>query len=252
MSSVARWSFGELIGLAAVSAGHFGRLFLLAFLLNLPAALLVSLENGMSKDTESLIVLMTLLVWLVFLLTAPLLQAATIRLVASSFTGESSSLGDCLRLAVRRMWPVLGYGMVTGLMTSLGALLCIVPGLICVTWYYMGAATVVVENANVGDAMARSKKLSEGLRWEVFAYFLVTNVLFQGVIFGMNAGLGYFLDPRVVPWVNLPFTSLLNMSLAVAPIVYYFNVRVAKEGFDLDRLSALIRGSARARPRARA
>jgi len=243
-------SFGELIGLCfAVSAGNFGRLFLLALLMNLPTAFLAVFQEDAARDHNTLALAMAGVTWLVFVLTSPMLQAATIRLVASSFTGESPSLADCVRLALRKMWPVLGYGMVTGLITSIGIVLCVVPGLMFMTWYYLGAPVVVVENATVTDAMARSKKLSEGLRWELFAFILVTNLLFQAIILGVKGGLEAVLDPRIAPWVDLPISSLLSMPITVAPIVYYFSVRVAKEGFDLDRLSALIQGIGEGVPR---
>jgi hypothetical protein len=233
-------SFGELIGLCfSVSAGHFGSLFPLALLLNVPGAVLGSLREGVRGEFESGFVV--LLAQLVFLLIAPLFQAATIRLVVGSFTGESSSLMDCLRLAIRRLWPLLGFGMITGLLVTFGLLICLAPGLIFLTWYYLGPPVMVVEKKGVRDAMARSKKMSEGRRGAVFAYLLATNILFQGVCLAVEARLGRVLDPRIVPWLDLPFASLLSMPLVIAPTLYYINVRVAKEGLDLDRLSALVR-----------
>jgi hypothetical protein len=242
-------SFGELIGLCfSVAAGHFGLLFLLAVLLNLPGAVFGSVKGEVSSEPGPLVVVMTLLTFLVVLLTAPLLQAASIRVVAGSFTGEPTPLGDCLRLAVRKMWTLLGYGMVTGVITSLGYLLCIAPGVIFMTWYYLGATALVIEDLGVGRAMARSKAISAGRRWEILGYALVTGFLFQGLSVALNAGLGLVLDPRLAPWVGLPFTSVLSMPLSVAPVVYYFNLRVAREGFDLERLSTLIQSIGEGKP----
>lgn len=237
-------SFGELIGLCfSVAAGHFGVLFLLVVLLNLPGAVLGSINAEMSQPQEPgpLVFVMFALTLLVVALTAPLLQAATIRVVAGSFTGEPSPLGDCLRLALRKMWTLLGYGMVTGMIMAVGLMLCFAPGLIFMTWYYLGASALVIEDLGVGGAMARSKAISAGRRWEILGYAIVTGILFQGLIFALNFAAGLVLDPRFAPWVSLPFTSLLSMPLAVAPVVYYFNLRVAREGFDLERLSTLIR-----------
>ena len=77
---------------------------------------------------------------------------------------------------------------------------------------------------------------------EILGYAIVTGLLFQGLSVGLSAAMGAFLPPRIAPWVSLPFVSLFSMPLAVAPIVYYFNLRVAREGFDLERLSTLIQG----------
>lgn len=236
-------SFGELIGLCfSVAAGHFGVLFLLAFLLNLPGALLGSINAQLSSEPGALLVIMTILALLLALLTAPLLQATTIRIVAGSFTGEPTSLGDCLRIALRKMWPLLGYGMVTGFISSVGMVLCLAPGLIFLTWYYLGGSALVIEDLGVGQAMGRSKAMSAGKRWEILGFALVTSLLFQGISVALAAALGVVLDERLAPWVSLPFSALLSMPLAVAPVVYYFNLRVAREGFDLERLSALIQG----------
>lgn len=236
-------TFGELIGLCfSVAAGHFGVLFLLAFLMSLPGAVLGTIDAETSQEPGAVYIVMALLSLLVLLLTAPILQAATIRIVAGSFTGEPSPLGACLRVALRKMWTLIGYGMVTGLILTLGFMLCIAPGFIFLTWYYQGAPALVIEDLGVGQAMARSKTLGEGRRWEILAYVLVTGFLFQGLSFALGAAVGVFVHPRLAPWVSLPFVSLLSMPLAVAPIVYYFNLRVAREGFDLERLSTLIQG----------
>jgi hypothetical protein len=236
-------TFGELIGLCfSVTAGHFGVLFMLSALMNLPGALLASLDAEARKEPGPLFFLMTGLSLVILLLTAPIMQAATIRIVAGSFTGEPSPLGACLRVALRKMWTLIGYGMVTGLVMSLGFLACFAPGLMFMTWYYLGASALVIEDLAVGQAMARSKTLGDGKRWEILAFLCVTGFLFQGLSVGLSAAVGAFLPPRIAPWASLPFVSLLSMPLAVAPIVYYFNLRVAREGFDLDRLSTLIQG----------
>ena len=235
-------SFGELIGLCfALTAGHFGVLFLLAVLLNLPAAMLGTVNAELAQEPGALFIFTTMLAVLVALLISPLLQATTIRVVAGSFTGEPSPLGACLRLALRKMWTLLGYGMVTGMITFVGLVLCIAPGFIFMSWYYLGAPALVIEDLSIGRAMARSKAMSAEQRWQVLGFALLTSVLFQGLSLALNYVAGEILGPRLAPWASLPFTSLLSMPLAVAPVVYYFNLRVAREGFDLERLSALIR-----------
>lgn len=246
-------SFGELIGLCfSVPAGHFGVLFVLSILMNLPGAVMGSVNAEMSlsqaQEPGPMAIVLLLLTLLVMALTVPFLQATTIRIVAGSFTGEPSPLGECLRLAVRKMWTLIGYGMVTGLIISLGMLLCLAPGFMFMTWYYLGSPAAVIEDLGIGDAMARSKALSDGKRWEILGYAIVTGILFQGISAVVGAGAAAVIDPRLAPWVSLPLTSLLSMPLAVAPVVYYFNLRVAREGFDLDRLSTLIQSIGQGKP----
>jgi hypothetical protein len=234
-------TFGELIGLCfSVAAGNFRQLFLLSLVLNVPGTFLGTLLEDLRAGPSAQGMLLTLVSALIAVLTGVLLQAATIRVVAGSFTGEAASLGDCLRLALRKMWPLLGYGMTVGVIINIGFLLCIAPGVIFMGWYYLGPPALVVEDLGVGRAMERSKKMGAGRRGEVLGFLLITSLLFQGLIVALSFAFGALVDPALAPWVNLPFASLLYMPLAVAPIVYYFNLRVAREGFDLERLSSLI------------
>ena len=234
-------SLGELIGLCfSVSAGNFGLLFLLAFVLNLPTTVISSLEGMITDETGAFVLVVAILAFLAMLLVQPLLQAATIRIVAGSFTGEGASLGESLQVAVRKILPLLGYGIVTGLITGLGYLLCIVPGLVFLTWYYLGPSALGIEDLGVGRAMGRSKSLSEGRRWEILGYAMITMVLFQVISGALGGALGVFVDPRLAPWIGLPFYSLLSIPLLVAPVVFYFNLRVIREGYDLEQLTTLI------------
>ena len=52
--------------------------------------------------------------------------------------------------------------------------------------------------------------------------------------------LAVFIDPRLSPWVGLPLYSVLSIPMLIAPVVFYFNLRVLREGFDLERLTTLI------------
>ncbi len=129
----------------------------------------------------------------------------------------------------------------TGLIYMVGAFLFLIPLFIFMTWYYVSAPALLVEDLSAGGAMARSKALSAGHRWMIFGFFFVIILIagaFSGVIelvLGFSLGQSY-LQATLSYLFGLPVQVLA----IVAPVVYYFNLRVVKESLDVESLTSLV------------
>jgi hypothetical protein len=236
-------SFGELVGLTfSLTAAHFAKLFPLSLLLSAPGLAMTFYEKQLDPVQDAGLILATALVSLL-LATAiwPLASAASIKIVASSYTGTRCSLGEGLAAGLRRLLPLLGCVMSVGLLVGLGTLLLIVPGLIVMTIYYVAPCSVVLENQGVGASMRRSKKLSDGHRWRVFFLMLVVALLVQ-VVPGL--GLGMLLEMGLVGTgaflVTLVVMAAVAIPSIIAPTVVFFDLRVRKEALDVVQLSELV------------
>lgn len=245
-------SFGEMVGQSfSLTVAHFWRLLAIIIPFSLPnlALQLIQVETQQTEDPNPFILLAFLLI---MLLVAPIMQGASVLLVASSFTGASPSMGECFGAAFRRFWHLLLLGAAVGIIVFLGAMLLIVPGLMFFTWYYMAGPALMVEEIPWRDAMSRSKKLSEGFRWEILGYVLVTAVLLQvipamaaGAVAGLTGIVEEGVPGIIFVWVLEVVVSTVGV---VAPVVYYFNQRVRREGFDLEALTSLVDAIGRTRP----
>jgi hypothetical protein len=88
-----------------------------------------------------------------------LVELASLRLLASGVAGGPADVGTALRGALPRVLPVIGWGILGGLLVLVGLCLCIIPGL------YVGAVLVVLPAVVLferGGAIGRCFKLFNG------------------------------------------------------------------------------------------
>lgn len=241
-------TFGELVGQTySLAAAHFGKLFVIVFAFSLPIWavsywMVVAQEHAQNaQQVATISAIGGLAVSLLSLILAPVEVGACTLLVASSFTDGNPSLGDCIRLAFSRFGSILAASITTGLIIGFGIVLFVVPGLMFLTWYFLTIPVLMVEKLGYQGAMARSKALTDGNRWPALGFYLVTTLvlmLVSGAVSGIVTTVG------TTPLLGLVIQALVGAAVgtvgAVAPVVYYFNVRVEKEAFDIEALSSLV------------
>lgn len=184
-----------------------------------------------------------------------LVQAATTRVYSESYRGASLSAVEGLRLALPRLLAMVGLTIVTSLGTFIGLLFCFGPGIWLYAAWGVAPAALIAENKGVFSAMSRSFQLVKGNWWRVFGLLVLSTIL-VGVItsvvtaplqFGVGIGAGLSGDPSevfsggflalntvvtgLVTAITLPFTAAVVVAI-------YYDLRVRKEGYDLDRLIA--------------
>ena len=233
-------NFGELLSLTfSLTVMHFGKLFLIVGLLGLPQLALGFLPEFTEEESVAGFLMFFVALILMFLLV-PIQQGACILIVSGSFTDKKYSVGESFRVAFRKFGPFILLAFATSFIYMFGVFLFVIPLFIFMTWYYVSAAALLVEDLSAGGAMARSKELSEGYRWRVLGFLLVTGLI-AGACTGVEkmlvAALGEgYLQSTLSYLFGLPVVVLL----IVAPVVYYFNLRVVKESFDVEALTSLV------------
>jgi ABC-type spermidine/putrescine transport system permease subunit II len=120
-------------------------------------------------------------------------------------------------------------------MIGLGLLLLIVPGLIAAAWTFGMQQAVMIEGRKAGDAFERSRDLARGNLMHVLLTAVMTLVItFVGVI-GAMVVLGYvFTGTRSLNIVSTLVMILLNPLAAVVNTVLYYDLRIRKEGYDVE------------------
>ncbi len=109
--------------------------------------------------------------------------------VLRALAGEEVSLGQCLRRGLSRALPVLGLGLVTGMLVGLGACACVLPGLYLAAMLFVAIPAVMAEDLGMGAALKRSQDLTKGARWPLvglFVMIVVVNVMVLGVIVALT------------------------------------------------------------------
>ena len=172
-----------------------------------------------------------------------LVSSASIRVVSQAYLGQDPSMGEALNFAFSKLGRTLSAGLSTGILAILAAFLFLIPGIIVACGLAVAVQAAVLEPLNSGsDGVGRSWSLTKGFKGKAFGLYCVVIVLFFLFIFGFGivaALAAAVFRPLLVPAVigmGLVFLFLYPFTSCVFTLFYY-DLRVRKEAFDLEVLS---------------
>jgi len=176
--------------------------------------------------------------------------AAAVFVLSSSYLGEPITAGEALHRAIPYLGSVIVLSILSSFLIGLGFLAFIVPGFIFLAALMLSTQSLVLEKGTTPlQAMGRSWQLTKGARWKVLALVVAT----MAIIFIPSIAAGAFTtiiaaqsgvqDGLPVLWylamiVGSVVQLLLNPLLYSVTTVAYYDLRVRKEGFDLEVLAA--------------
>jgi hypothetical protein len=165
-------------------------------------------------------------------------QAVVLYGAFQQMRGQSFAIGESLSRGLTRFLPILGMLIIMGIAMGLAAILLVFPALILATMWYVALPVCVVEKEGPTGSLSRSSALTSGNRWKIFGIYLViavANGIGQNVV-GFVFGLGGFAIGIIGTFAWLAIAGVYQ-SIVVA--VVYHDLRVAKEGIDIDRIAAV-------------
>jgi hypothetical protein len=186
-----------------------------------------------------------LLVGLVSLISSQLATGASFKLVSGAYLDEPPDWRASLSFATSRLGSLVWLTVLLGFLAGLGFLACIVPGVYLYVAWSVAVPVLLLENARGRAALKRSRALVRDRWWPTAGAILVSlilSVIVQGVVSGLLAVVVTVGDNDLVAAVaqavadtvgtvlTTPFTSAVIAAV-------YFDLRVRKEGFDLELLA---------------
>jgi hypothetical protein len=236
-------SLGEILD---VSFGLYRALFtplLTVALICRAAPALLSVYIGASEGASGHLVL-ALLILLLSLVLGTIGAAATTFIVSDSYLGRATTAAAALHRSLPLIVRLIEISLNVGVRVVLGTILLFVPGLIVFSGYFVSTAVAVLESPPTSSAaLGRSWELTRGYKGKVFGTVFVGFLLLS--IPGM--GLSLFTGPGAsgvqalgVLAVQAILEVLLYPLLYVLPTVIYYDLRVRKEGFDLELLASAL------------
>ena len=177
---------------------------------------------------------------------------AIFKAIAEAYLGKQPGAGESLGFAARRLHSLLWVTLLFGLAVGIGLLLLIIPGVyLGVAWSVMIPA-LMLENQLGTKAHRRSYNLVSGRWWPTFGTVFLGWFLIPGII---GAVIGFIMQAAVIanatsPMAVVSLTTLTNIvtNIITTPmqaavlVVLYFDLRVRKEGFDLQLLAERMGG----------
>jgi|SRR3989344_1343186 len=117
---------------------------------------------------------------------------------------KKPTLKDSLREGWNHLLPLIWIYFLTGLVSFLGFLLLIIPGIIFTTWFLFSRYVFVVEGKRGTQALVASRNLVKGHWWPVFFRLLLIGLL-----------------PLVISWI--PFAGgIINLFFTMPFSLIYF------------------------------
>lgn len=191
-------------------------------------------------------------------LLLPFSVGAVYRAVTDVALGRPATVGSVLRETLARYFPLLGLIALTVLAVALWFIAFVIGVALLVVWigvlvlgvwlgvrWSLTVAAMMAEDIGPIKGLRRSWNLVGGMWWRTFGILAVVYILqlviaiALGFFFGIIVGVALTGDLRLA--VNSVGSTLLGAIISpittIAIVLLYFDLRVRKEGLDLDQLA---------------
>jgi hypothetical protein len=171
--------------------------------------------------------------------------AASTFIVSDAYLGRETSASAALGKAISLLGRIVVVSMVSSLLIGIGFLLLIVPGVILISGLILSTVVTVLETpANSTVAMGRSWELTKGFRGKVLltmfcvGLMLMVPTITVGAIWGMIGAATGSVGLVGMEVITSLLSILIYPFFYVVLTVIYYDLRVRKEGFDLELLAS--------------
>ncbi len=184
----------------------------------------------------------------VYLVAVPLAQGALIWAISKSYLGQPIGIGEAYRVVVNKLGHIVLAIILTSLVVSAGTLACVIPGIVFTFMFSFTIPEVVLGNRTAIDAIKRSWELAAYDFWKVVLTLFVLSLLVAIISAALGAP---FQFATMIPVSPDKMTLLYTLSGAipgliqvilqpvqiVGTILLYYDLRIRKEGFDIQLLA---------------
>jgi hypothetical protein len=194
-----------------------------------------------SSDAATQFLIVSLVVFAIqFLIVQPFLVAAITRAAADAYLGERVSIGRTYQYALRKLPAILLITILTTIVTLIGFILLIIPGIIAFVRLALAPPVVVVEDVRGTKAIGRSWRLTKGSFWRLLGLLILSGLIaavgaliitVPTELIALSLGVGGWpvsaLGSALATVLITPFSMLII-------VLFYFDMRIRKEGFDIE------------------
>jgi hypothetical protein len=238
--SLFRGNFLLFIGIAAIP-----QVLVLAIQL-LQIALQRNSPGGFGSAGSWGTILITLLVVIVSTVAYLYSQGGTILAVSEIYLGRGISIIEALGKVQAELGFLFGVAVLNGLAVMGGVILLIIPGIYVACRLLVCVPVALIEQRGPRESLTRAWELTKGYAGRAFMMFLMffviaiaANLLFTAPA---SLGLAQAVRGQGIPWTWVVLTQvgahvagiLTQPVLLIATSIFYYDLRVRKEAFDLE------------------
>jgi uncharacterized membrane protein len=180
-------------------------------------------------------------------------SGATVFIVSESYLGRPISAREALERATPYIGRILVCSLLLALVVGLGFLMLVIPGIMLAVGLALAIPAVVLEpRSSASAALSRSWELTRGARWRIFGLGVTLLVLLYIPVLAITGLLALLVSPgqAVIGSASILMMAVLAVSGIVQMFIYplfycvltvtYYDLRVRKEGFDLELLASTL------------
>ncbi|HMG28311.1 MAG TPA: hypothetical protein VKH36_16025 [Acidimicrobiia bacterium] len=217
--------------------------------LSLPDTSTTAGTTTTTSDSEWAGLAALLLVLVINIVSSALAEAACLKAVSDTYLGTETDWRESLRFGFRRLGSLLWLTLIHGVIVLLAFAACIVPGVWLYVAWSVAIPVLLIEGPRGFQALRRSFNLVRRRWWPTAGILALANLLATAVA----AGIGLLSVPLLFAGRDNQFVydlasavfgavaSVLTIPFVAAVVaVIYFDLRVRKEGFDLQLMAQRI------------
>jgi hypothetical protein len=175
-------------------------------------------------------------------------QGGTVFAVSELYLGRATTIGQSFSRARSELGTLFGVLFLNGLVTIVSFLLLIIPGIYMMCRLSVAVPAALLENLGPRASLERSFALTKGNAGRAFLIFLLYAVILYAAValfavpfvFGSASAQN---DPVMLRmWTALSEVGSFVAEVLITPIltigmaIFYFDLRVRKEAFDLQMM----------------
>ena len=211
-------------------------------------------EPGATPDIDAsefwAFVAAALLIVILFYIASQVATGACFKVVSGAYLNEEPDWRASLRFARSRLGSLLWLSFLSALLLILAVLAFLVPAIYLWGAWAVATPVLLFDDVRGLSALRRSRQLVKGRWWPtvgVLVLVFILTSLVQGVITGLLTGVvsvsGNEVASALADAVGQTAGAALTTPLSAAVVtVLYFDLRVRKEGFDLELMARRLGG----------
>ena len=184
--------------------------------------------------------------FIIYIVTYLFAQGGAVYAVSELYLGRETSIGASLRRMRGELLSLFGVILLNGLAVMGATIFLIIPGIYVACRLITCVPAALLEDLGPRASLERSFRLTQGSAGRSFLIFLLYFILLYAAIFLFMFPFGFMValsakDPSMVRlWLALSQVGsflagvLVSPILTIATAVFYYDLRVRKEAFDLQ------------------
>jgi uncharacterized membrane protein len=238
-------SVGEILDVSfTLYRRHFATLGTVAVLCSgIPVLLSLYIEaaGGVLRNLS-----FTLVYYVVFTVLSSIATAATVFVVSESYLGRPLSAKGALQRATPLLSKLIVCSLLLAIVVAFGFMMLMIPGIVLLCGLLLAFPSLVLEgDLSPTGALSRSWSLTRGSRWRMLGLLVTLMILLYApmIAFAAIAALIFPSDDILTLAVIGVLQMLLYPLLYCVLTVAYYDLRVRKEGFDLEVLASTLQAA---------